>query len=175
MRRYIRSIFYIVLILFIFTLHVAAANLFPFPLNRLNIILISAMWLLIFNKQNKIVFVFLLSLISELFLSTPFGLNTAALLISAAALEWVLLNLLTNRFFTMVFLAGLFGTFLFKASFFSIFLLMKIFGLAEISMNQSVLLSSLIEIVVNAGALTLIYIISLLFVKRLNPKYIVDR
>lgn len=175
MRKYIRAVFQIVLILFIFTLHVAAANLLPYPLNRLNIILVAAMCLLIFNKEDKIVYIFLLSLISELFLSTPFGLNTAALLISTAALEWILLNILTNRFFVMVFLAGLFGAFLYKASFFGIFFLLRIFGLAEITVNETMLVGALIELAVNAVTLTFVYLISLLFVKRVNPKYLSEK
>ena len=175
MRNFLRSAIIALIVLLIFALHVAAANLLPYPLNRINVILISAMWLLIFNRENKIVYIFALSLISELFLSTPFGLNTFAILIACAALEWILLNILTNRFFFMVFLAGLIGAFLFKASFFALFFALKIFGLAAMTMNQTVIINALIELLINAAALMIIYLISLLFVKRYNPKYVSDR
>jgi hypothetical protein len=56
-----------------------------------------------------------------------------------------------------------------------LFFLLKIFGLAEMAMNRMVLINALIELVINAAALMIVYLVSLLFVKRYNPKYVSDR
>jgi hypothetical protein len=175
-----RSIFNTILKIFIasfiFILQIAAANLLPPPWNRLNLIFIAAMLIMIFNRQNQFVwYLFGLSLMSELFHSSPFGLNTAALCVSIAALDWLLINKLTNRFFPIVFIAGLIGVFTYRSAYLIMAAISHlIFGTA-FALSAPLALDFLFEMLINAALLTVIYLIPALFIKKLNPRYLSDR
>lgn len=173
MRKYlVWLIVKVIIAIFLFIAHICVANLLPFPANRIHVILISAMWLLLFSKHHLLPYIFFLSLLSELFLSTPFGINTAALIASLIVLDWTIMNILTNRFVGIVFIAGLFGVASYRLIFFAILLVLDFLGLSNPIIDRSVLLNALIESLVNAGALIILYLFSLLFVKRVNPRYL---
>ena len=162
--------------LLLFILQIAASNLLPPPWSRLNLIFIAAMLIMIFNRQNKFIwYVFGLSLLSELFHSAPFGLNTAALYVAVAALDWLLINILTNRFFLIVFIAGLAGIFIYRSAYLVLAALSHyIFGTA-FELNALLMLDFLFEMLINAFALTVIYLVPVLFIKKFNPRYLNER
>lgn len=175
-----RSIYYgtikILISLCLFVLQIAVANILPPPWSRLNLIFIAAMLIMIFNRQNNFIwYLFGLSLVSEFFHSSPFGFNTAALCVSIAALDWLLMNILTNRFFPIVFIAGIAGIIVYRATYLVIAALSHfIFGTA-FELNSPLMLDFLFEMLINAFALTVFYFLPALFVKKLNPRYLTER
>jgi len=168
------SLFILALILFV--LHVIISNLLPEPWNRLNVIFIAAMCALLFQKKTKFIWhIFIIALITELFLASPFGLATGTLFISVAAMDWILLNLLTNRFFLIIFIAGFLGMFIYKFSYLIAYTALHYVANLSFSLSRAVLYDFFIETLINAFVLTIIFLISSLMIKKLNPKYLIDR
>jgi hypothetical protein len=160
----------------IFIAQICVANLLSPPWNRLNIIFISALWLLVMSpKRNFIWYIFFLSLVIDLFHSSPFGVNTAALLISLYCMDWLLTNILTNRFFVIIFLAGLTGIALYKLAYLVLMSACHFIFSTSFLVNSSFILDIVYEMLINSAALTLAYLVPSLLFKRLNPKYLSDR
>lgn len=171
----ITNISFFILALFLFILHIIIANLFPEPWNRLNIIFITAMCTLLFQKKTKFIWhIFILALITELFLASPFGLATGTLFIAIATMDWILLNLLTNRFFLIIFIAGFLGMFIYRFSYLIIYSALHYIADLSFSISQAVIYDFFIEILINAVVLTFIFQLSTLMIKKLNPKYLID-
>jgi hypothetical protein len=160
----------------LFVLHVIISNLLPEPWNRLNVIFIAAMCALLFQKQTKFIwYIFILSLVGELFHSSPFGLVTGTLFMSLAIMDWVLLNLLTNRFFLIIFVAGFFGMIIYRVFYLTIFFILHQIADFSFSLSRAVIYDFLIEALINAAVLTIIFLIPTLLIKKLNPKYLINR
>jgi len=169
-------IFLFLLTLFLFVVHIAISNMLPEPWNRLNVIFISAMCVLLFQKKDSFIwYIFILSLVAELFYSSPFGLNTATLFFAIIVMDWLLLNLLTNRFILTIFVAGLLGMLIYRTAYLLLFsALSKIVNLS-FSINMPVIYDFLLEAIINALVLTIIFYISSLLLKKSNPKYLINK
>ncbi len=137
----IKLIFYIVLIL---SAHIFIVNFLPFPFNQINIIFSSLLlFLTISPGKNSMWLALIISYFSELFSSIPFGIATAALLISLLIINWFQLNILTNRSLYMVFLSAILGIILYRILFICLLTINNYFH------NLPVLPYS--EIVIDAG------------------------
>lgn len=171
----ITNISLLILALFLFVLHIIISNLFPEPWNRLNVIFISAMCALLFQKKTKFIWhIFILAIITELFLASPFGLATGTLFIAIAVMDWILLNLLTNRFFGIIFIAGFLGMFIYRISYLIIYTALHYVAGLSFSVSRAVIYDFFIESLINASVLTFIFLLSTLMIKKLNPKYLID-
>lgn len=160
----------------IFIAQICVANLFSPPWNRLNIIFISALWLLVMGpKRNFIWYIFFLSLVADLFHSSPFGINTAALVIALYCMDWLLTNILTNRFFIIIFLAGMLGIAIYKFAYLGLMSACHFVFNTSFVINGALFMDLLYEMLINSAFLTMAYLIPSLFFKRLNPKYLSDR
>lgn len=175
-RRFIAVLAKITLALAIFIVHIAIANILPPPWNKINLILLASIWLLIFRDNfNFIYYAFALSILSEFFHSTPFGLNTAALIITVIIFDWLLLNLLTNRFFLIVTVAGTLSVVVYRLITLILIYIWNIFSDGSVLLGESFYLDLLWESAVNGAVLTIAYLVPILFFKKLNPRYLTDR
>ncbi len=166
-------LFKIFLTLIIFIINIGIANLLPQPWNHINLIILIAIWLLIFRNQFEFIrYLFVLSIISELFHSTPFGLNTAALIITVAALDWLLLNLLTNRFFLIVFVAGVLSIIIYRLTAILLLYLSSFIIGGSVNLSQSFLLTLFLEALVNGVILVIAYLVPTIYTKKFNPSYL---
>lgn len=175
-RRILAVLFKFVLSLVFFIVHIGIANLLPQPWNHLDILILISIWLLIFRDQfNFLGYIFVLSVLSELFHSAPFGLNTASLILTVAILDWFLLNVLTNRFFLIVFVAGALGAALYRIIALILLFIFDIIAGGSIYIGQSFYVDLLWEITINGAALTIAYLIPAVYFKRFNPSYLSER
>lgn len=158
----------------VFLIQIAVSNLLPEPWSRVNLIMVMAVWFLIFQERygKYIWLVFGLSLFTELFHSTPFGLNTVSLFFSLYFLDWFLVNVLTNRFFLIVFLAGTVGTIAYRAVYLLLIYFFGFFGGPSVVLNSDVFVSIGWETLNSSALLTLIYLVYILSAKKSSPKYI---
>lgn len=157
----------------IFIAHVLILNILPFPFNHLNIILIIFLWLIIYSGSERILWLALpLAFLLELFVSSPFGLTSVALIFTLMVMHWILRNIFTNRSLYIVFFAGFLGIAIFRFSFLTILLLINLFNSDFTLSWPEVLTNIFYEIVLTTALFFLIYLLTILFFKRLNPKYI---
>ena len=158
----------------LFAAQIFAANFLPDPFNKINIVMLTMMSVLIFSVSDKFFpYLFGLSLLTELFHVTPFGFITASLLVAMFILEWLLVNVLTNRFFMIVFIAGIIGVILYRLIFIILMYLWRAAADGSFSLNTNALVGFGIEALINAGALTIIYLAASIFIKKLNPRYVI--
>lgn len=174
--KFLSVIFRIAISLLIFVIHICLANLLPPPWNHINILILIAVWFLIFRDQSNFIrYIFALSVVSELFHSTPFGINTAALLITVAILDWLLLNVLTNRFFLIVFVAGALSIALYRVCAIALLYLWNLFSGGSVYLSQNFLFALLWECAINGAVLTIAYLIPTIYTKKMNPSYLTER
>ncbi|MFA5127584.1 MAG: hypothetical protein WC457_01095 [Patescibacteria group bacterium] len=159
----------------LFIIQIFISNLLPVPFNKINVILLAMMAALVFSiAKDFLPYLFGLSLLTELFHVTPFGFMTASLLVSMFILEWLLVNVLTNRFFMIVFIAGIIGVFSYRLFYIILSYFWRAIAEGSFVINSAALLGFGQEIIMNASALTLIYIAASLFLRKLNPRYVIN-
>ncbi|EKD43927.1 MAG: hypothetical protein ACD_72C00069G0003 [uncultured bacterium] len=141
--------------------------------NLLNFPLLFFLTLTIINpKQTHYFGAIYTFILSDLFFSAPFGLYSLSQILALLFINWLLLNVFTNRSLAIVFLNGFLVIMTCRLIY--IFLLF----LNSTIKNQPIfdwiftIKIFLIEALVNAVALGVIYFVSLIFVKRLHPEYI---
>lgn len=157
----------------IFIVHLLVINLFPYPFNHINTVFLCLFWLVIFSGQSKILWLALpLAFLLELFSPVPFGVITAALILSLAIIGWFLFNIFTNRSLYIVFLSAFLGLLLYRLLFVLILYILNLFKGGYQLLLPEILLNIFLEIILTAGVLTFFYFLTTLFIRRLNPAYI---
>lgn len=172
----VRRIFFkLVLSFTVFIVHIGLANILPNPWNNLNILLLISIWLII-NREyfSFIKYLFIISLISELFHSTPFGLITATLFLTIIIFDWFLLNILTNRFFLMVWVAGFLSTISYQIIFIFLIYIKSYFSGMHLVLNQGFYMQIIWSSIINGSILTIAYLIYILYHKKYNPSYLAE-
>lgn len=173
MRLTIKLLLSLVGIFFIFFIHTFFIYLLPYPANRLNFLFIILLWLIIYKNDPSILWLALpLSLSTELFSSVPFGLSTAALLLSLFLEHWLLLNIFTNHSWYIVLLCGFTAIVSYRILFFLFIFIATLLRVMQYSFQWNILPDLLVEGSLNAGALMMLYLLSRVFIRRLNPRYI---
>jgi len=157
----------------IFFLQILAKEFLPYPLNQINIIFVAMAWLLILTgRANVLWYGAPLAFLIEVFGSSQFGLNSLLLLFSFLLIFWLLINYFTNRSLLIVMLLGVIGMTFYRSCY---ILYHLIFTSGEENINWSLGgIFSLygIEIIVTTITLTLFYLLTTIFIKKLNPSYI---
>ena len=153
-------------LLLIFTVQVAIVYLLPFPLNLVNVTLLSFLWFVIYRDYPGALWLALvLTITTDLFSSLPFGLITAAMISAIITARWVF-GFFSNFSWYNIFFLGVLGIFFYKIFTYA-FLLMIYFFVKKIDLIQLPnLVSLLTEIIINALAFLAAYVISLIFTKR---------
>lgn len=173
MRTFLQILLFISALFFVFFIHISIIYILPYPANHLNFLFIVLLWLIIYRNSSLILWVALpISFLTELFTSLPFGVATAAILLSLFLEHWLLLNIFTNHSWHIVLLSGLLAIFCYRVTLFILVLIIGIFGLVDYTSQWSALSEALIEGAVNAAALTLLYLVGRIFSKGLNPRYV---
>jgi len=157
----------------IFLIHILFIYLSPYPINRLNFLFIILLWLVIYKNNPFVLWAALpLSFSAELFSSLPFGLSTAALLFSLFMEHWLLLNIFTNHSWYIVLLCGFTALISYRILFLTFISGAALFKMTDYSLQWNFFSDLLVEGLINAGALTSLYLFSRLFSRRFNPRYI---
>lgn len=173
MRSIFKMLLLIAAIFLVFLTHTLFIYLLPYPANRINFLFIILLWLIIHKNDPLILWLALpLSFATELFSSLPFGLSTAALLFSLFLEHWLLLNIFTNHSWYIVLLSGFTALVSYRILFFILVGTAVLFKATDYSLRWSILPDLIVEGLINACALTLLYLASRLFSRRLNPRYI---
>ena len=173
MRGILKILKYLLAVAAIFIAHVLILNILPFPFNHINVVLIVFLWLIIYSGSARVLWLALpLAFLLELFVSFPFGLTSSALIITLMIMYWILRNIFTNRSLFIVFFAGFLGIAIFRFSFLMILLLINLFNPGFTLSWPEVLTNIFYEVILTAALFFLIYLLTALFFRRLNPKYI---
>jgi len=154
-------------------IHLLVASLFYYPFNHIHVVYIALLWLLLYTGSSIALWVaVVLSFFLELFVTTPFGVNTISLVGSLMVVSWFLLNVLTNRSITTVLSASLMGLVLYRLFF--LIILSVVINLARSQgwPGKEMIINMIWEILLSAASLALIYFVSSRFIKRLNPAYV---
>lgn len=161
------------IILSILVLHFLIINFLPYPINHINIIFLSLLWLIILYPKQNILWIALAVLyISELFTSMAFGISSIAMLISLSAVSWFLFNIFTDRSFPVIILSSVIGLILYRFLFFLFLIFYNLYAHQNLLPGKEILADVLWEIFLSSLILSVIYLISYRFSRRLNPKYI---
>lgn len=148
-------------------------NFFPFPFSQINTTISFLVLALSVSSDKKIILlVFLISYLSSLFSSIPFGIGIASTVISLLVIRWFQLNILTNRSGYMVFLSLFLGITLYKFLFILFLTLNNYFFRQDVMSYGEIALDSVWEIVLSSIVFFIIYLFSAKFFKRPNPVYI---
>ncbi|GEM_PF-4241740 len=158
---------------FLIILHLSWRIIFHQPISLLNIIMIVFLWLIVFNpRQRQILIATYILLVCELFYTSPFGLESFAQISALLIANWLLLNIFTNRSLIIVFFTSLVTMIIYRI----IYIILTYFS--SLIQNHHVTFSSILiktflnEALITAGTLSMIYLISSIFIKRLRPEYI---
>lgn len=161
------SFVYLVLIL---TVHIFIINFLPYPFNHINIIFTIFLLIITVSTNNRVIWLILITAyFSELLSSIPFGISTAALLLSLLIINWFQCNILTNRSVYMIFLSAILGIILYRVLF-VIFLTVHnyFFNLPGLPYKE-ITLDAGWEIVLSSLLLFLLYGIHARVLKFLHP------
>lgn len=154
-------------------LHVILVDFFPYPLNYINVVFIGLLWWLIYNPsyETKIRIV-LVGWLIELYASTPFGILLISLVAALLIVDWLLRTILTHHSWYMVFLTGVAGLALYRV----IYVLLLIVGASFFHVgaipNVKILTVVIQEVLLSSFGIVLLYFVSQLFTRRMNPRYI---
>lgn len=156
-------------------LHLSWRVIFHNPIDLLNVIMAVFLWLIILNPRQKYILAATYTLmVCELFYTSPFGVESFAQISALLLANWLLLHVFTNRSLIIIFFTSLVTMLVYRF----IFLILTFFN--SIIQNSSVSFSSILlkvflnEALITAATLSVIYIISSIFVKRLRPEYILE-
>lgn len=172
MRLLRQAVFVILGAILLTALHVAVRQLLPGPFNHLHIIFLTVAWWLV-TKAKKLMLLAICVplLLSELFSTAPFGVQTITLVGSAAVVAWLLKVIVTNHPLFRVLTVGALGIISYRA-----FLLVALIVAAP--QGQSVVLAAdtiadiAWQALLTTGALGIIYLMAAARSTALRPQYL---
>ncbi len=173
MKKIWKTLFAIAISAFIFFLQVLGKEFLPYPFNQINVIFAAMVWLLILTaKVETLWYGAPLALLIEVFGSSEFGLNSVLLLFTFILIFWLLTNFFTNRSFFIVLLLGVIGM-TFYRTLFIVFNLVFTDTFNDVGWSGIEILTTYgLETAITAITLTLFYLLTSLFLRKLNPSYI---
>ncbi|MFA6548060.1 MAG: hypothetical protein WCT11_03920 [Candidatus Magasanikbacteria bacterium] len=156
-------------------LHLSWRIIFHQPIDLLNIIMAVFLWLIILNpRQSYNLAIIYILLVCELFYTSPFGLEGLSQILALLLANWLLLNVFTNRSLIIVFFTGLITMAAYRIVFILLLYLNSLIQNHPISISATLINIFLNETLVTTITLSLFYLISSIFVKRLRPEYILE-
>lgn len=163
-------------ILLILTMHIFVINFLPFPFSQINIMIALLILLSTINQSKKIIWLgLIISYLSGLLSSIPFGIGIVATTMSLLAINWFQLNILTNRSGYMVFLSLLLGVALYRTLFIMFLAINNYFSHQPTLPYTEITTNAAWEILLSSLILFLFFILSAKFLKKSNPTYIQPR
>ncbi len=153
-------------LLMIFLAQITAVYLLPFPFNRINIALLTFLWLIVYrNNLSALWLALIISLTTDLFSSLPFGL-TALAMISTIVVTRRIFEIFSNFSWYNIFFLGALGIFFYEIFSYALLLTIYFFYKKTDVLQLPNLTYFASEIFINALSLLIAYAISLLFTKR---------
>ena len=154
-------------------LQLLALSILPYPFNQLKLPLAIVLWfLVVVGSRGALLLSLAAGFLLELFSVTPFGFGLAAFCISIVIVQFLFSRIFTNRSVPLIFLNSLIGV--------SVYHLLLFFCLAVYAwitgetnwLGLIFLKNAAWSIFLSAIFTTLLYVISRLFVRRLNPRFV---
>jgi hypothetical protein len=156
-------------------LHLSWRIIFHQPVSLFNIIMAVFLWLIVLNPRQLYMSIVLYTLIvCELFYTSPFGVESFAQIFALLLTNWLLLNVFTNRSLVIVFFTSLITMIVYRIIFVILLYLNSVIQNSTTSISSQYFSIFLNEALITAITLSLIYLVSSLFVKRLRPEYILE-
>ena len=153
--------------------HTILVDLLPYPFNFLNITYIGLVWWLMYDSTHETrAAILTVAFLTELYASTPFGVVLFAFVASLLITDWMLRTILTNHSWYMVFLAGILSLSLYHALYIFILILLASFFHSGFAPNQKIIIVTMGEVLLSSLALMVLYFVSRLFTRKMNPRYI---
>lgn len=160
---------------FLILLHLSWRIIFHHPISLLNIVMTVFLWLIIFNpRQQYIIVATYTLLVCELFYTSPFGLESFSQISALLLANWLLLHIFTNRSVVIIFFTALVTMVVYRTLFILLIYCNSIIQNHTATFSLVLIKTFLNEALITATTLSLIYLISSIFVKRLRSEYILE-
>ena len=174
MKRLFSLIMTVAAMLGVLLAHIMVGYMLPPPFNQINLLFLALLLYSLYRSEQVVLWAgVIVGFLSELFSSSPFGINSVSIVVSLTLLSWLLRNIFINHSWYVVLLSGFLYIVSYRLVYFFLIMVLGIFtGDRSISNNLS-LWSTAEEAAINALVLTIIYFfISLVSKHKLSPKYI---
>ena len=154
-------------------LQLVVLSILPFPFNQLKLPLAMLLWFLAVVGSRGVLLLSLASgFLLELFSVTPFGFGIMALSAAIIVVQFLLSRVFTNRSVPIIFLNSFIGVFMYTMVLF-VCLAVYAWITARASWLGLIFFKNAVwSIFLTALITTLFYAISMLFVRRLNPRFV---
>lgn len=173
MRTLLRTTILIISAILLTVAHVVFKIFTPFPFNQINFIFLVTILLIIFKDYSQVFILILIpTFFLELFSTYPFGINSAALILSISILGWFLKNIFTNHSFYIVFLISILSMLWYHLIFLLIAYIFHFFSPFSFNISTQNLREWLTEILFTSGTTTILYLLISVFNKRKVSHYI---
>ncbi len=173
MKRIIKLVSALFGILGIFFLHVFSINIFPYPLNRIDVAFVFLWWLVIVKPANQTWWIILsVSFLSELYSSSPFGISTLALIMSLWAGRWLVTNIVTGHSWYIILLSTILVLTAYHAIFLGMLAIHHMLYHVDWNINVPFLFATLIGISISTALMMIVYAVNRLYRRELKPNYI---
>lgn len=165
------------ILLTIFLISVAnifVINFFPFPYSRINLIFLYLLLVLIVDPDNSVVLWqgLALAFVSELFSSTPFGINMLSCMGTLVVSQWMLKNIFTNRSSYIVFLMSVLSIVLYRFQYFTYLSAGDFINHSVNSLNLHTFIGVFWEAFLTSAILFVLYFAGFRFNKKMDPMYL---
>lgn len=153
------------------------SNSLPAPFNLFNVVVTGFIGLMLLTNRSVIIWLTVpVAFLMELFSAAPYGAISVSLFFSVAMLHWCLTRWFTNFSVIMVLATGLLGIVCYRGLWFGAawFIQWLQQGQTGLLITPTTLLTIGVEALVSTLIFTSGYGLAALFIKRLNPRYLVS-
>ncbi len=168
---------YLMLWSLVIWVHLFFVDVLPFPYNRLNVTIIFGLVSIIMIGNSKILWWFLPPLmIEELFIAMPYGINIIAIFSAFVFFNWCLQSVFVSRSLLIVWLVALATILGYRVLLYFMLFSFGSFSLETLMMSWgNISLEIMWELILTGMMLVIIYIPLMMFVKKLQPGYMMVR
>lgn len=172
MKSVFKFLIYLALTALVFIFHMAAAGLLFFPFNRINVIFLFLILMNNYWTNGRALWLAIPSIFFlEIFSSMPYGLNSVSFFMGLIGAHWISRRFLTNRSVTAIFLSCFAGLFIYRFFCFLILSISRVFNEVMLAGLAPILTAYGAEIVITSCVAALLYSLSIIFIKKLSPRY----
>ncbi len=163
----------IFLIFSIFIGHIWINNVLPAPFDHINLIFsFLFIYLLIDEKGTIMWYILFFGLLSELFVSSGFGISLLSLFFCFLSARWLLTYFLTNRNFYIVTFASFVTIFIYRIYYLGLNSLVNFFFKKSFLYTPRTAMDYIYETLLTSLFIMLVYLVISRFITKLNPKYV---
>ena len=154
-------------------LHHVVVDILPYPFELVNLTYTALLWWLMYNPNTYLnTLIVTTAFLSELYATTPFGVVLISMTLGLIATNWMLTNVFTNHSWYMVFLVGGLSIAFYRIVYVVGAITVASFMHTGSIPNIKIIFDIFQEILLSSILLEIAYIISRLFSKKMNPRYI---